>query len=78
LSGGERQNNLIFGDGKCGIEQSSLYLLSYHDAVQNLKEETKQTDAKGKRAILDLSISSQISESSPAETWKTHVQVGQN
>jgi hypothetical protein len=31
------RNNIVLGDGECGIEQSALYLISYYDAIQGLK-----------------------------------------
>jgi hypothetical protein len=45
------RNNIIFGDGKVGIEQSAIYLQSYYDAFENRNDDHPVEDAKGKLAI---------------------------
>jgi hypothetical protein len=45
------RNNIIFWDGKVGIEQSAIYLQSYYDAFENRNDDHAVEDAKGKLAI---------------------------
>jgi hypothetical protein len=61
------RNNAILGDGKCKIEQSALYLISYLDSIQNAKGQTTQADIKGKQSVLALK---EKDYTTPAEKWK--------
>jgi hypothetical protein len=45
------RNNIIFGDGKCGIQQSALFLRSYHESLQASDRHDVQ-DLKGKQALI--------------------------
>jgi ribonuclease HI len=45
------RNNAIFGDGKCSIEQSSVFLQSYLLSTQDTSEIDQVTDAKGKKPL---------------------------
>jgi hypothetical protein len=40
-------------DDKCGVEQSTLYLMSYYDAFQGLENMGKKNDVKGKHIPYD-------------------------
>jgi hypothetical protein len=64
------RNNIIFGDGKCGIEQSALYLLSYYDAFHGLKNMKDRDTAKGKQIAHDHLTEKENPARTPAETWK--------
>jgi hypothetical protein len=45
-------NNIIFGDGKCGVEQSALYLQAYHESMQVIGRRDAH-DPKGKQVLMD-------------------------
>jgi hypothetical protein len=65
------RNNIIFGDGKCGIEQSALFLVSYHDAFQGLRyEKVDQDGAKGKNIVDNHKPIQEKRVYVPVETWK--------
>jgi hypothetical protein len=40
-----------FWDGKCGIEQSALYLISYFYAFQGIKNLGENENGKGKQVV---------------------------
>lgn len=70
------RNNVIFGDGRCGIEQSALFLLSYHDAFQEVNGKTEQTNTEGKQSVLYLTPSTQLVLK--LQLGRNRLQVGQN
>jgi hypothetical protein len=43
----------IFGDGKYGMEQSTLYLMSYYDTFQRLENMGEKDNVKGKHIAWD-------------------------
>ncbi|CAM0911999.1 unnamed protein product [Alopecurus aequalis] len=48
------RNNSIFGDGKCGIQQSSFFLKSYLTSVQDIRHTEILVDPKGKAPLFTL------------------------
>jgi hypothetical protein len=48
------RNNALFGDGKCGIEQSSFFLQSYLTSFQDTREVEILTNPKGKHSVINL------------------------
>ncbi|CAM0949281.1 unnamed protein product [Alopecurus aequalis] len=64
------RNNIIFGDGKCGIEQSAQFFFSYYEVFQQAKGVPEKVDTKGKQIVLDLVPNLQKKQRTPTETWK--------
>jgi hypothetical protein len=64
------RNDSIFGNGKCGIEQSSLFLQSYLESIQNLSKKQEDDNEKGKRAIVPGSVRQERMAVGPTEIWK--------
>jgi hypothetical protein len=50
------RNNIIFGDGKCGIKQSAEFLDNYLTTLTNIREGREEGDIKGKKPILELNL----------------------
>jgi hypothetical protein len=48
------RNNSIFGDGKCGIEQSALFIQSYLVSFMQANEPDVEKDYKGKTVVQSL------------------------
>jgi hypothetical protein len=46
------RNNMIFGDGKCSIEQSAIFLQSYLHTMQGSREIEVTANPKGKQPML--------------------------
>ena len=69
------RNKIIFGDGKCGIEQSTLFLMSYFEAFQGLKDQPEIENSKGKQPA---PVARVIQKSISTETWKKRILVGQS
>ena len=72
------RNNIIFGDGKCGIEQSTLFLMSYFEAFQGPKDQPEIENSKGKQPAQNQSVARVIQKSISTETWKKRILVGQS
>jgi hypothetical protein len=64
------KNNIIFGDGKCGIEQSALYLMSYFEAFQGIKNLGENENGKGKQVVDECLQSNENAMSSRVDLWK--------
>jgi ribonuclease HI len=46
------RNNAIFGDGKCGIQQSANFIQSYLSTFVQANSQEAATDAKGKKCLM--------------------------
>jgi ribonuclease HI len=63
------RKNIIFDDGKCGIQQSALFLRSYHESLQASDRHDVQ-DLKGKQALIVKSESAKRKETNSVEVWQ--------
>jgi hypothetical protein len=48
------RNNLIFGDGKCSVEQSATYIQSYLPMFMQIKDLELGQDYKGKKPMVTM------------------------
>nr|XP_051228987.1 uncharacterized protein LOC127346758 [Lolium perenne] len=45
------RNNVIYGDGKCGVKQSALFITSYLDSFLQAQNASHTSDVKGKKVM---------------------------
>jgi hypothetical protein len=67
------RNNVIFSDGKCGIQQSANFIHSYLSTFLQVNTHEMATDIKGKKPIL-AEIRTTVKARKSDDTWT--VQVG--
>ena len=63
------RNNALFGDGKCGIEQSSFFLQSYLSSFQDTREVEVLSDPKGKHSVINIKPRVKLGTKEPEATW---------
>jgi ribonuclease HI len=63
------RNNALFGDGKCGIEQSSFFLQSYLTSFQDTREVEILTNPKGKHSVINLVPGMNLRRKEPEASW---------
>jgi hypothetical protein len=63
------RNNALFGNGKCGIEQSSFFLQSYLTSFQDTREVEILTNPKGKHSVINLVPGMNLRRKEPEASW---------
>jgi hypothetical protein len=63
------RNTIIFGDGKCGIEQSAIFLQAYLQIVQDTRDIETVIDPKGKLPLLDHSKAEVLKNTKMTDCW---------
>jgi hypothetical protein len=63
------RNNLIFGDGKCGIAHSSAFLQSYLSSSQDKRAPEEFVDPKGKKPMFMASCSIREKKEDTTGRW---------
>jgi hypothetical protein len=63
------RSNVIFGDGKCGIDQSTHFLESHLHALQDSRSIEEQSDPKGKQP-LTIPSTGKSTHNEEVELWR--------
>jgi hypothetical protein len=64
------RNNIIFGDGKCNIEESAIFLQSYLSPMQVTNTNWDVVDPKGKKPVFCQDEQTDSKPKKIAEGWK--------